>query len=213
MARRSICLLLAFQLAMVSSAPRWSPCVRGEEGKADAGADLRARKRERERLERLFRAVSAVSLEAPRDAFDPQGVIDRVGREPSRLFAWVRDETIWVPYAGLLRGPEGVLMDRMGNSLDRSLLLARLLQGSGHQARLVQGEIPLERARELLDRLRSNPSREEESGSAGDSRSAGARAREICDRFGIDFDEIQRSRAAFEVESSRLAEDVTSWTE
>ncbi|MBU1304785.1 MAG: hypothetical protein KKF33_04600, partial [Alphaproteobacteria bacterium] len=40
------------------------------------------------------------------------------------------------PYWGALKGAEGVLVDRAGNALDRSLLLAALLQHHGHQVRI-----------------------------------------------------------------------------
>ena len=58
-----------------------------------------------------------------------------------KLFEWVRGSPYWVPYRGSLRGPTGVLMDRLGSSLDRSLLLAELLRTAGHQARLVRAEL------------------------------------------------------------------------
>lgn len=72
-----------------------------------------------------------------------------LGEEPVVIFNWVRDETRWLPYAGALRGAEGVLLDRSGSSLDRALLLAALLEEAGHVARLVKGELD-EAGREAL---------------------------------------------------------------
>lgn len=54
-------------------------------------------------------------------------------------FEWVRDHTRPVPYEGVLRGAHGVLQDRQGNSLDRSLLLAAMLTAQGREIRLVRG--------------------------------------------------------------------------
>jgi hypothetical protein len=80
-----------------------------------------------EQLAKLFPVLEAVDREIPRDTFDLQAIIDKAGREPAALFKWVQDETSLVPYRGVLRGATGVLMDRLGNSLDRALLLASLL--------------------------------------------------------------------------------------
>jgi hypothetical protein len=53
----------------------------------------------------------------------------------------VRENTFWVPYRGLLRGSAGVLMDRLGNSLDRAALLAMLLKQTGQPVRLAHGSL------------------------------------------------------------------------
>ena len=98
----------------------------------DSGAATNARHRTaqayRERNEILSSFDRAAEKEIPRDTFDPQAIIDKVGKDPNKLFEWVRDNTYWVPYRGMLRGHVGVLMDRVGSSLDRSLLLAELLR-------------------------------------------------------------------------------------
>ena len=64
-----------------------------------------------------------------------------LGSEPEVLFHFVRDETRWLPYAGVLRGADGVMLDRMGSSLDRALLLATLLEEAGHEARLASAAL------------------------------------------------------------------------
>ena len=110
-----------------------------------------------ERLERIFGALKAVSAEVPRGTFDPQAIVEKAGRDPAKLFEWVRDETLWVPYLGQLRGPAGVLMDRVGNSLDRSLLLAELLRLAGHKVRLAHASLTEQQAGELLSRVRPAP--------------------------------------------------------
>ena len=92
-------------------------------------------------LDRMFDLLAEVQRALPRDTFDPQAVVEQVGRDPAALFAWVRDNTYFVPYDGCLKGPAGVLMDRAGNSLDRALLLAQLLDESGYDVRLARAPL------------------------------------------------------------------------
>jgi hypothetical protein len=112
----------------------------------DAGARLAL-------LDDSLRAIADGERESPRDRWDPGYVVQQLGRDPQRIFEWVRDNTYWIPYHGALRGPVGVLMDRQGNSLDRAMLLATLLEKAGHTVRLARGELPRELARELVPSL------------------------------------------------------------
>lgn len=123
-------LLLLFQWSGASAIP---------EAQRDAAVKQEEIDRAFEKLERIFDALEDIAKEIPRDTFDPQAIVDKVGKDPIALFEWVRDNTYFVPYRGILRGPIGVLMDRRGNSLDRAALLHRLFAISGHDARLVKG--------------------------------------------------------------------------
>jgi hypothetical protein len=106
-----------------------------------------------ERLENSFRALEDGDRESPRDRWDPAYVVEQLGKEPNVLYDWVRHNTYWVAYQGVLRGPAGVLMDRQGNSLDRALLLAKLLQVAGYESRVARGELSSSTAAELLPAL------------------------------------------------------------
>jgi hypothetical protein len=119
-----------------------------------AGAD---KDRKVKQLERLFDALEQRDKELPRDTFDPQAVLAKTGSDPEAIFHWVRDQTYLVPYRGVLRGPVGVLMDRLGNSLDRALLLAELLKQAGHEVRLAHGSVGGDRAKALLPKVRPIP--------------------------------------------------------
>src|ERR1051325_8182690 len=66
-------------------------------------------------LDRSLHALEDGEREMARDTWDPDYVVSMVGRNPQALFAWVRDNTYWIPYRGELRGAVGVLMDRQGN--------------------------------------------------------------------------------------------------
>ena len=104
-------------------------------------------------LDNSLRAIEDGHRESARDRWDPAFVVEQVGKDPAALFAWLRDNTAWIPYRGTLRGPIGVLMDRQGNSLDRAILLARLLEAAGHTARIARGELSRKQALELLPDL------------------------------------------------------------
>lgn len=103
-----------------------------------------------DRLEMTFDAMSRVEARIPRDSFDPDAIVASAGRDPAALLAWVRSETALVPYRGQLRGPIGVLLDRVGNSLDRSLLLFELLKRSGQDVRLARAALSSDQAAALL---------------------------------------------------------------
>jgi hypothetical protein len=104
-------------------------------------------------LSGLFEVLAAVAKDLPRDDFDPRTVISAVGKEPAKLAEWVREHTRWIPYRGMLRGARGVLMDRQGNALDRSLLLAELLRLAGYQVRLAHAMLPQADAAKLLKKM------------------------------------------------------------
>ena len=104
-------------------------------------------------LDNSLRAIEDGDRAAPRDRWDPASVVRNTGTDPTRIFAWVRDSTRWIPYHGVLRGAVGVLMDRRGNSLDRALLLATMLETAGHHVRLAHAELPRETARAVIPGL------------------------------------------------------------
>ncbi len=104
-------------------------------------------------LDRSLQALEDGDRQIPRDRWDPDYVVNIVGRDPQKLFTWVKSHTYWIPYRGVLRGPVGVLMDAQGNSLDRALLLATLLEKAGQSVRLAHGELTREQAVALLPGL------------------------------------------------------------
>ena len=109
-------------------------------------------------LEELFDDLEASMEEPSEKPLTIQAIIDDIGADdPERLFDWVRDNTFFVPYRGSLKGPEGVLIDRLGNSLDRSLLLHGLLDEAGYDARLVYGSLSTEQTQDVLKKVKPIP--------------------------------------------------------
>jgi len=85
-----------------------------------------------------------------RKSFDVSECAKSLAQDPQACFRFVRNRTSLEPYRGLLRGAQGTLVSRAGNSLDRALLLAELLRDPKREVRLVRGLLSVEHARELL---------------------------------------------------------------
>ncbi len=127
------------------------------------------------------------SSEAPRSTGgkDRAAIIEQVGRDADSLFRWVRDQTNLLPYRGALRGPVGVLMDRGGNSLDRSLLLAQLLLSAGYQVRLANAALPKDQVLQLLSSVkgRANQGTTDESSASDEAKAARLRVAQHAEKL------------------------------
>src|SRR5690606_32967356 len=115
--------------------------------------------------ETLFGTLESALAELPQDRLDVAAALATMAGgedgavDADTVFAWVRDETGYVPYRGALRGPAGVLMDRVGNALDRATLLRELLHAAGYETVMVHGTLDgaaLERAAGAI-RLPADP--------------------------------------------------------
>jgi uncharacterized membrane protein len=91
----------------------------------------------------LALAVMPLCGSAADDPNDPlvAAQASALGRDPQRIYAFVRDEIGLEIYSTSLRGARGVLQSRSGNPLDRASLLVALLRASGQTARYVQGTL------------------------------------------------------------------------
>lgn len=114
----------------------WSGATRAAQAPAAGEPTAKGLDDARASLEATYKLIEAVDADLSRQNFDPKAAVEAIGRDPEKLLAWVRQNTEWVPYRGALRGPLGVLQDRCGGSLDRSLLLAELLTLAGREVRL-----------------------------------------------------------------------------
>ncbi len=124
---------------------------------AAAGADASGDRVDPKDLGALVDLIVAEAAALPREEFDPAALAAKLGKNPQAHFEWVRDHTWWAPYRGLLRGPKGVMLDRVGSNLDRAMLLGDLLRRSGHTIRLARAELTGGQARELLGKVRPIP--------------------------------------------------------
>src|SRR5689334_384580 len=153
-------------------------------------------------FEKAMKAAAEFDKNLPRDTFDPQVIVRQTGGEPKALLDWVASNTRWVPYQGALRGAAGVLMDRQGNSLDRSLLLAHLLRLSGKSARLAHAKLSDDQARRFVE-LAVRP--REDKPAAPAARDETALNRYAADH-GLSPDALRQSMAQMALRANNMAE-------
>lgn len=91
--------------------------------------------------------------------WDVAALATSLGPDPNAAFTFVRDATAFDPYAGVLRGAEGTLAARAGNSWDRALLLAALLSKTGVTTRMAFTTLEPSTAAGLIERARLRPAR------------------------------------------------------
>ncbi len=94
----------------------------------------------------------ALTANLPNQDWQPVALADALQDDPIKAFEWVRDSIGFDPYAGELRGPLGALAARAGNSIDRALLLKKLLDLMAVPNRLVRGTLDDQTAAALVGR-------------------------------------------------------------
>ncbi len=92
-------------------------------------------------LDRLNAATDVLNGKLDHSLFDIDALAAKLGTDPNVIFQFVRDQIRYEPYVGVLRGALGTLVYRAGNSLDRSLLLAALLQKAGFSVQISNGTL------------------------------------------------------------------------
>lgn len=70
-----------------------------------------------------------------------QSLAAQFGYDVDQIFAYVRDEVAYEPYAGSLRGARGTAWSGAGNAMDQSSLLVALLRAAGVPARYAGGSL------------------------------------------------------------------------
>ena len=175
-------------LALISA--QTTPALAQEGGGAPRQADA---------LIATAEALEALAQSVDRTSFDVRDLSVSLGEAtPEMLMDWVASNTRLVAYRGTLKGAGGTLEDRAGNSLDRALLLAALVQARGIEARLARAELTQEAAAAMA-RLAETP---RVPAPAMDETAGMALVEKLKDDPRIDG---ARYRAFTEVETARMA--------
>jgi len=143
--------------------------------------------------EKFFPYLEDLRRQIPSDRFEANSLARSLGDDMKASFEWVRDRTALVPYQGCLKGAEGVLLERRGNSLDRSLLLGTLLEAQEKTIRLARAKLEEGDARRLLDE-RTDP--EDGFGEDSFSLEGGATIESIAEKHGLPVDETEEADSA-----------------
>ena len=126
-------LLVSFGLAFPLA-----PSVAAQGAAAVATSDARA-------------SLSALSALIDPATYDVDALaLDLAFEDADVIAEWVQQHVAYEVYAGLLRGPQGTLVAAAGNALDQSVLLARLLNDAGYDARVALATLDPEQARALV---------------------------------------------------------------
>lgn len=89
-----------------------------------------------------------------RTTFDLDALLSSLDYDAESIIEYVKKSIAFEQYPGVLRGPLGTLFSRAGNSIDQSLLLAKLLRDAGYDARIVAAELDTETAISVLQEMK-----------------------------------------------------------
>lgn len=99
------------------------------------------------------RSDGAVGAAVAATGGEPVDVAFDLGYDIERIFRFVADQIRYEPYVGILRGAQGTLDARAGNSVDQALLLAALLDESAVPYRFARGALDEADAAGLIDSI------------------------------------------------------------
>ncbi len=94
--------------------------------------------------------VSRLKQTIDNSVFQDQELLLELDFETEQLIAFVKSEIAFQPYQGLLRGVQGTLNSRAGNALDQSVLLAKMLNDAGLDARIATTQLSDQQVLQLL---------------------------------------------------------------
>lgn len=96
----------------------------------------------RQNFQQFVGFADRLRAQIDRSQFELEPLVDRLDRDPERIFAFVRDEIQFEAYQWALRGPRATLEGRAGNAADQALLLGALLSLAGvENIEVMHGEL------------------------------------------------------------------------
>lgn len=150
--------LVSYVMALSIVVTSWPLSLQGSESPAAGQALFPAdftRQQSMARLDQLMTIIAEIRSTLDRSQFEIPALLDTLDYDPDRIIDFVKSEISFEPYQGTLRGGQGALISRAGNSVDQSLLLASLLRDAGYDARIARGRLNESQARLLIQQLRT----------------------------------------------------------
>ena len=160
------------------------------------------------KLDRMTDALDLLAREVDGSRFDLDALATKLGADPRAMFLFVRDQTRYEPYYGVLRGAQGVLIGHSGNALDRSLLLAALLAKTGLTVEIAAGTLPEAQARKLVDHL-FDPVPVVAPAWSDSSEKISA----VANRLGVSTDEFKSTSDALRARAQKAEQETTTRVE
>jgi len=92
-------------------------------------------------LNNYEKKIQVLKQSIDNSVFDDTEILINLDFETDLIIGFVKDKIVFQPYQGLLRGIQGTINSRAGNALDQSVLLAKLLNDAGLEARIATGQL------------------------------------------------------------------------
>ena len=150
----TLSLFIAFPPALLAQAGIQST---PDSAQNDAGPNLNQYLAARARMDKLFALLAQARAQLKRSTFDPEALLDELDYEAQGAIDYVKNRIRFEQYIGLMRGPVGTLMNRGGNALDQSVLLAKLLNDAGFETRIAVGSLSDEQVKLIFQSALSAP--------------------------------------------------------
>jgi len=119
-------------------------------GESNDSADFKA---EMVKLDKIMAFAKEIEEITNSNSFDTALILRETDYEPDKIIQFVKESVSFELYEGVLRGAHGTLVGRAGNSLDQSILLAKLLRDAGFDARIARTKLGERRAKRVLSEL------------------------------------------------------------
>jgi len=111
------------------------------------------------RLDDFMSMLSQLRTFIDRSQFETDALLEKLNFDAVEIIGFVSKEIQFEQYPGLLRGVQGTLMSRAGNSLDQSVLLAALLNDSGYEASIKRATLTDQQAESLIQQITTKRSK------------------------------------------------------
>ena len=105
------------------------------------------------RLDDFMNMLSQLRTYIDRSQFETVALLEKLNFDADEIIEFVTQEIHFEQYPGLLRGVQGTLMSRAGNSLDQAVLLAALLNDAGYEASIKRSTLNDHQAGDLVQQI------------------------------------------------------------